>query len=190
MRLGTSAAVFPILGVGSWSNIAAALSDTDASNAALLDIASSVTDFTDALELSGLNFDVPEDATLTGFEALIRARANDVQRTIYAQLESGAVAVGSVRSGSLSDGTYSFHRFGGPGDLWGATTLTPADVNDPAFALLVFAMESVGIASWNMEVDFAYLQVYFTLPFSKRLHHIGRNRRFGAGGVVDAIGGS
>lgn len=117
---------------------------------------------------------VPLTAVLTGVEVLITRRGapNAGIRDSSIRLTAGGVAIGLDRAKALEPWPTFFTTeiYGGAADLWG-TTLTPADVNDGTFGVLISATS--GLPIQQAGIDAVRIIVYFeedTTPLTLTSH--------------------
>lgn len=129
---------------------------------------------------TGFGFSIPLSAVITGVLVEVEDSSNvasDAQ-TGAALAKAGALT-GTAKIGSnplpTSD---AYESYGGSGDLWGAT-LTPSDVNDFGFGVLVRAF--LAGAAAVISIDHIRVTVYYevvSFPQSQ-----AGNRKFKAGGM-------
>ena len=99
---------------------------------------------TNVLKASGFSPAVPEGVTITGLSLRIRRAQEPGLGTISDTTVTLAKADGTVSQNKSAGAAWSTVLgdvvFGGAGDLWGFASLTPSDVNHPAFTASLAAM--------------------------------------------------
>ena len=117
-----------------------------------------------ALMLSGYMFNLPANAAVTGVEAhltLNSTLADAITDTLRLMI-SGQPMGQSLNTGLAWPDTTVTLVVGGPNQLWGAN-LTPADVNDPGFGVLLQAVNNKSVPA-QARMDAILLKIYYTLP--------------------------
>ena len=129
--------------------------------------------WTHQLRLTDFGFSVPTGATVKGVKLELKRSASQNDGDYYV-MDAGSVATRVLKGGTVSPlrpATYShwatspeWATYGGPTDLWGVS-LTPADVNDPAFGFAVGCdQESPEGQYGNAKVYEAKVTVYYEAP--------------------------
>jgi len=119
------------------------------------------------LKLSDFQFAIPSDATVVGVIARIDGRNEYAYNTGFFAAAGGlkllSVAGTSKGMSAFTSNNLATKVVGGDADLWGATSITPEQVNDPAFGLYAL-FRNGNTASQNMFIDHMQLEVFYTLP--------------------------
>ena len=114
----------------------------------------------------GYNFNVPDDATITGITATVERKQSGTGSSFYDEgvclVVDGALYTTPNRAtGTTWQTTDVVTTFGSSSDLWGRT-LTPALVNKSNFGLMYYARKISG--SKTAMIDYIGMTVYYTLP--------------------------
>jgi hypothetical protein len=142
----------------SWTNASNALTSNDSS-------ATFATTNQNPLIVKGFGFNIPSDATITGFELDVEgngASATAANRSVQMGLtKNGTALAGSYAAAqNLPQTTDDWLEFGGNGSLFG-TTWTPAEVNSANFGIMLRAGNT---NNSQRAIDYVDMQIYFTTP--------------------------
>ena len=117
------------------------------------------------LTLTGFNFDVPADATITGVAVSVTRRSTassgEFVRDAAIELVGGFGTSTSLASADAWPATHAAASYGGSAELWGANP-APTDVNAANFGLAIAAQNTDPDAAHNAHVDGATITVYYT----------------------------
>jgi hypothetical protein len=123
--------------------------------------------YTQGLIRNNFGFTIPAIATIVGIQASVTRSytgAANSFATYYAAL-TGLTAVQSKAYGSIIWSTIpTAEIYGGPLDMWGNTTITPAQVNSPTFGVEIGAFRINAPSNSTMQVWTSTCQVFYTLP--------------------------
>lgn len=126
------------------------------------------------LHLYDFQPEIPDNDTITGvqvdFTALstgTTAARTVVVSNIRLRNSSGVAAGTNLASNELVPLTNTLFTYGGPGNLWG-NTLTPAEVNDPDFGVVITFFFTVE-ASSTLDVDVQYVNLTLFTSHNKRI---------------------
>jgi hypothetical protein len=117
------------------------------------------------LQVTGLGFAIPTNATITGVTATITRNASANSRVLdnTVQLLVGGVATGTNKATATTyTTTLTAATYGGSADLWG-TTLTPAQVNATNFGIN-FSAGRTGTGSATARVDAIQVNICYSTP--------------------------
>ena len=119
------------------------------------------------LTLTGFNFNIPADATVTGVAVSVTRRSTSSSgpfvRDATIELVGAFGTSSSLASADAWPATHAAASYGGSTTLWGAN-LAPADVNAASFGLAIAAQNTDPDAAHNAHVDGATITVYYTEP--------------------------
>lgn len=133
------------------------------------------------LKLSEFGFSIPDEATVVGVVVRVKGKNQYTYNTgFHCVGASAATGSGGLRlrgtTGTIGRGMTAFTAstlatkvVGGDNYLWGATEITPAQVNSGEFGLYaVFrngsSLVTNGTSAQKMSLDKIELEVYFTMP--------------------------
>lgn len=126
------------------------------------------------LKLNAFGFDIPLDATVVGVVARIKGKNEFTYSTGFLAVGAGNGNSGGLQlrgvTGAVGRGMTAFTLnslvtkvVGGDADLWGATAITPAEVNDAAFGLYAL-FRNGNTTAQKMFLDKIELEVFYTMP--------------------------
>lgn len=117
--------------------------------------------------LTGYGFSIPASATVTGIEIV----AQDVTVTpglngtiAMSAGVSGIAGSSTIGSGNLSSGSQSEISFGGPTNLFGLSSISPADINSSSFGATLRASYKSGFPETSLWLDSVFIKVYYQTP--------------------------
>jgi len=117
------------------------------------------------LVLTGFNFNIPDDATITGVAVSVTRRSTASSgafvRDAAIELVGGFGTSTSLASADAWPATHAAASYGGSSTLWGES-LTPVDVNAANFGIAIAAQNTDPDAAHNAHVDGATVTVYYT----------------------------
>ena len=122
---------------------------------------------TDYIKADQFDFLVPSGATITGVEYQCYAKQDAAPvdfETDRPNLYVGGVLVGLAgvwATGALLQ-TYSMNVAGGATDLWGETSLTPAQVNNTSDFGVRFQFTDSKTSTERVDVDYVQLKIHYT----------------------------
>jgi hypothetical protein len=129
------------------------------------------------LKATGFNFHIPATADICGVEVEIERKATGLILTAAVsddevKLVKGGTITGLNKKKSItwpSSDTYT--TYGSSNDLWG-TTLTPAEVNDPNFGVIISAnITSLISVAPSADIDHIRMSVYYNVPLPVTLEY-------------------
>ena len=156
-------------GSSGWTNPSNAYTD----NAAFA-VSGSVANlaYTTRLQLLGWGFAIPSGATIDGVSVSIKAK-NALSGTGFQVLASGSNGAelwlsGAILSGTTQKGTSSWagtseitRVAGGSADLWGASSISPSDINNADFGVR-FNARNGNASAQAFSVNHVFITVYYT----------------------------
>lgn len=119
----------------------------------------------DDLQATGFGFSIPSGATILGVLAIEQGKQSAANKLHIAnvQLLLAGVPSGNDYGGSYIWGTTNTSTtFGGQNDLWGLS-LTPADINNANFGVVIRAAVNAPGNIATADVDWIALRVFYTL---------------------------
>lgn len=147
-----------------WTNLANVMADDGVLTASPITGQNTNTPY---LKLTSFGFDIPSDATVVGVVARIKGKNEQTYNTGF------FAAAGGLKLLSIANTAKGMSAFilnslvtkvvGGDADLWGASEITPAQVNDNAFGLYALFRNGNSTAQ-KMFLDKIELEVFFTMP--------------------------
>ena len=126
------------------------------------------------IKLSDFQFEIPEEATIVGVVCRVEGKNEYAYNTGFLAVGAGNGNSGGIQlrgvAGAVGKGMTAFTAntlatkiIGGDSNLWGATEITPAQVNDSVFG--VYALFRNGnTATQKMSIDKIELEVFYTMP--------------------------
>ena len=118
------------------------------------------------LVLTGFNFDIPADATITGVAVSVTRRSTSSSDEFVQ--DSAVELVGvfgtstSLSTAAAWPATLAAAVYGDSSTLWGVS-LSPADVNSASFGLALAVQNTDPVSAHNARVDGATITVYYTV---------------------------
>lgn len=147
-----------------WNNPLNALSN--ASDATNLANASSATNYLQATGF-GPSLNLPSNATVTGIQVIWTVHSlgsvNFTDQSSLLILPTLGLSGVEHRNGAVWPLGYTNEVYGGPGDTWGLT-VTPAQINDPAFGAAISALNLNSGGAHNCGIKYVTIEVFFTVP--------------------------
>ena len=117
------------------------------------------------LVLTGFNFNIPADATITGVAVSVTRRSTassgEFVRDATIELVGAFGTSTSLASADAWPATHAVASYGGSSTLWGVA-LTPTDVNAANFSVAIAAQNIDPDAAHNAHVDGATVTIYYT----------------------------
>jgi len=123
--------------------------------------------YTDILRFGGFSFGVPSNAKITGIQVAIRRRQSGTVNRVDQLVR---IKVGGVNSANKADTStywpqsYTTKTYGGNGDLWGLSNVTPSNID--TLYLDLSAKDNYSAAGGTFYVDCAYVKVYYKVATS------------------------
>lgn len=113
------------------------------------------------LKVTNFGFPVPTAATMLGVLAEVQRKAlfGLINDNSVKLVKGGVISGTDKATGAGWPTTEAYASYGGSTDLWGLS-LTPADINDSGFGIVVASSQIVGDQAF---IDFIRLTVYFEL---------------------------
>lgn len=115
---------------------------------------------TDWLIVSGFGFNIPSNATITGFKVTYECRCTRCTGD-YIQLVKPNGTASSAKNGGVWPTSLSTKSVGSSTDKWGLSW-TPSDVNNSNFKLRMY-VKGVG-GGYSAWIDYIQVTVYYTTP--------------------------
>lgn len=146
-------------GTVAWSNPTNISASDDARATAVLGAAAT----SHQLRATQFGFAIPTTATVTGVTVAIERSGTvggDVKDATVQLLKAGTAAGSNKATATTWPLTDTVATYGGSADLWG-TTLSPSDVNNSGFGVLIQAVATAGSTA---RVDLVTIAVSFTDP--------------------------
>jgi hypothetical protein len=143
---------------------------SDANRAIATMVISLLSTKTNYLKAVNFNAGIPMNATICGIEIDIQKMATGINVLTsvtddrVSLLKEGTITGNNkAKSGKWATGD-TYYTYGSNNDLWG-TSLTPADVNDVNFGLVI-SVDIVGVLALlpTARVNYIRMNVYYTLP--------------------------
>ncbi|RMH78261.1 MAG: hypothetical protein D6681_20205 [Calditrichaeota bacterium] len=129
------------------------------------------------IKVSGFGFNLPSDATVTGMELIIRAKEGTGDPVAFSEVQI------TLRSGVQTSSRHNDYGelatvdtdyvFGGPGDLWGETSVSVTDVNNSTFGARIRMTVNGSVGGNTASVDWIGLRVYYVTPGTTVKHVTG-----------------
>lgn len=119
------------------------------------------------LMLESFGFSIPTEATITGYEAIVRHRCPygsgfQPKDEVVSLIKNGALIGSNQSTGTLVGTSFEYITYGSSSNLWG-TSLTPGDVNSSTFGCAIaYSCLPPYKASSSVIVDYVSLNVYYT----------------------------
>ncbi len=119
------------------------------------------------LVVDGLQFDIPENATIVGVQAFVDKQRNsgatgEVEDNSVRLFVNGVATGTNMALAGSWDTVYLNYEYGGITDTWG-TALTPAMVNSNNFGIGLAVQGNVGGADRQANIDYMQMNVYYTV---------------------------
>jgi archaellin len=124
---------------------------------------------TNYLWATNYGFNLPEDATINGVQVVINRQTSAHNPSIVDNMVSLVSDTGLISANKAYTNTWPLAMgtatYGGPTDLWGITTLSPAVVNSTAFGVALSATrDNNGNSDRFGFVDYIQVSVYYGYP--------------------------
>ena len=147
-----------VSGTIDWTSLA----NVEADDAAITSLTlSSETSTTKVLRISNFGFTVPTDATITGvaikFERSDAGKVGSGADSIIQLVVADALVGNNLSTATAYTGSPTILNVGGIDNLWGLSSLTPAQVNATTFGV---AVQATGTFK-QLLIDYITMQVYY-----------------------------
>lgn len=128
--------------------------------------------YTGRIYLLGWGFAIPTGATIDGITVSIKAK-NALSGTGFQVVATGGHGAelwlsGAILSGTTQQGTSSWagtseitRAAGGSASLWGASSISPTDINDSSFGVR-FDARNANATTQTFSVNHVFITVYYT----------------------------
>jgi hypothetical protein len=119
------------------------------------------------LKLSDFQFEIPAEATIVGVVCRVEGKNENAYNTGFFAAAGGLklLSIANTAKGmaAFTANTLATKIVGGDADLWGASEITPVQVNEAAFG--VYALFRNGnVTPQKMSIDKVELEVFYTMP--------------------------
>lgn len=153
--------------------------ETDSTLYAIGQSLSSGFSFSGDLEMTGYNFSIPSNATITGVVYTIKRQAlngafNKFEDRTISLIKGGVISGNNKAVASAWSSSTTTVQYGSSSDLWGLS-LTPTDVNASNFGA-DFNGQQTSITSDNGNVYYVKLTIYYTLPSPTYYSNVSINK--------------